>query len=111
MSQSLINMAKTPEQLKEESEPFKHEPDKYPWGLELHLGKDELEKLGITDLPPVGTEFSVVAASVVERVSASSTGEGEHKSMTLQITELALDGSPAKQSAEEQAASLFPSKD
>ena len=64
-------------------------PD-YPWGLSLNLGKDELEKLGIKDLPKVGDEFHVYAVSKVTRVHQSaSEGGDDSRGIELQITHMA----------------------
>lgn len=63
-------------------------PD-YPWGLNLNLGKEELDKLGIKELPGVGDEFHIVAVCCVTRVSQSaSKGGDEHMGVELQITHM-----------------------
>ena len=67
-------------------------PD-YPWGLCLHLDKDELDKLGITDLPKVGTNMSLEAKITVTRVSQSASSSPkaeEYTSIDLQVTDMAL---------------------
>ena len=68
-------------------------PD-YPWGLCLNLQADELEKLGIKDLPKVGEEMTVTAKVKVTRVSqsasASPRGESEHRNVELQVTDLGI---------------------
>lgn len=63
-------------------------PD-YPWGLCLNLGKDELDKLGIKDMPAVGDEFHVYCVCKVTRVSQSASEQGEDsKGVELQITSM-----------------------
>lgn len=65
-------------------------PD-YPWGLSINLGKDELEKLGITDLPEVGDEFHIYGVACVTRVSQSASEGGEDsKGVELQLTHLGV---------------------
>lgn len=68
------------------------EPD-YPWGLVLHLDKDELAKLGVKELPKVGSKLTIQARVTVTRVSQEATSErgGEdRRSVDLQITDLGL---------------------
>lgn len=68
------------------------EPD-YPWGLVLHLDKDELAKLGLKDLPKVGAKVMIQAKVTVTRVSqeaSSDRGGEERRSVDLQVTDMAL---------------------
>lgn len=69
-------------------------PD-YPWGLCIHLDGDELDKLGIKDLPAIGTEMPITVKVRVTRLSQSAaedkSGEAnEQRSMDLQITDIGL---------------------
>lgn len=65
----------------------------YPWGLRLHLDAQQLEQLGIKDLPDVGLEVQLVAKAKVTSVNmgASEGTKKVHKSVSLQITDLGLD--------------------
>lgn len=66
-------------------------PD-FPWGLNINLGKDELDKLGITKLPEVGAEMKVYAVCCVTRVSQSaSQGGNESKGVELQIVQMGVE--------------------
>lgn len=66
-------------------------PD-FPWGLNLNLGKDELDKLGIDKLPDVGAEVCITAVCCVTRVSQSaSQGGDDSKGVELQITSMAVE--------------------
>lgn len=63
-------------------------PD-YSWGLCLNLGKEELAKLGVDELPEVGDEFHIYAVATVTRVSQSASKDGEDsKGVELQITHM-----------------------
>lgn len=75
-------------------------PD-YPYGLTINLGKDELDKLGLKELPEVGDELHVYAVCCVTRVSQSADKRGDDsKSVELQITHMgAMD--EAKEESEE----------
>lgn len=63
-------------------------PD-YPYGLTINLGKDELKKLGIDDLPAVGDEFHIMAVAKVTRVHQSASEQGDDsRGVELQITDM-----------------------
>ncbi len=68
---------------------------KYPWGLELTLNDDVLQKLGFKDaMPQVGKIMKIMAVATVTGVRSSQDQDGESESsMSLQIT--ALDVEPA----------------
>lgn len=66
---------------------------KYPWGLEINLNDDSLDKLGVKTLPAVGTEVTIVAKATISSTSERSTeSDGNCASMSLQITDMRLDG-------------------
>ena len=69
-------------------------PD-YPYGLCIRLDGDELDKLGMKELPQVGTEIPITVKAKVTRVSqsAADTGNKEYDEMRcveLQITDMAI---------------------
>lgn len=87
----IVDMARTPAEKKEAKEAMTSPmaTEEYPWGLCLHLGKEELEKLGITELPDVGDEFHIYAVCEVRSVSQNKRAEGEDsKSIELQVTHM-----------------------
>lgn len=89
----MVSMERTKAEKKKAEERFKDGPTlagpDYPWGLCLNLGKAEIEKLGIKDLPEVGDEFHIYAVAKVTRVSQSATDKGdESKGVELQITHM-----------------------
>ena len=66
-------------------------PD-YPYGLCIHMDKDELDKLGISDLPKVGTEMMLEVKVKVTRVSQSAMeGADEQTSVDFQITDIGIE--------------------
>lgn len=106
---SMVDLARTPEEVKEEisvgkpaSLPKPTVPT-YPWGMCLSLDDDTLEKLGLDgDLPDVGDVIhftalaSVTSASKNERTT--DTGEKEVcKRIELQITAMDVGGSEEEQ--------------
>ena len=71
--------------------PFEAMAPDYPYGLCLHLDRDEIKKLGMKDLPKVGTEMPISAIVKVTRVSQSAVeGSDEESSIDLQITDLGI---------------------
>ncbi|MEC4595460.1 capsid staple protein [Burkholderia vietnamiensis] len=100
----LVNMERTEAERKAAEERWDAESERgpdYPYGLCLNLGGDEMEKLGIKDLPAVGGEMSLTAKVKVTSVSSYETdGGGGSKSISLQITEMALDDGNGESAAQ-----------
>lgn len=87
---ALISMKQKPEREEMPGEVEADEPQ-YPYGLCLHLGKDELDKLDVKDLPEVGTPVMVQAKAFVKSTSAYNTqGDGKSMSVELQITDMEI---------------------
>ena len=64
----------------------------YPWGLQINLGNEELEKIGMEKMPEIDTEFSMQIKVKVTSMSVnSSKGEEDRKRLELQITEMGMD--------------------
>src|SRR5688572_2836684 len=70
----------------------------YPWGLQLNLGDEELEKLGVEDLPGTDVAVKVYAVATVTRISVDESDGAKRRSMTLQITDLCLEPVKKKKS-------------
>jgi hypothetical protein len=72
------------------------EGPQYPWGLSLSLDNESLDKLGVENLPKVGATMRLEA-----RVSVSSVSSNEgmdktvRRSVSLQVTAMALSGTAA----------------
>lgn len=85
----LIDMAYSKAELKKQRScsPSAADQDPYPWGLCLHLEKEQLDKLGITTLPEVGAEVHMLCVAKVTSVNHSARqGQDENSSAGLQIT-------------------------
>lgn len=69
--------------------PSSYEKAHYPWGLRLHLEKEELEALGeqIAD-KSMGDRFEIRAVVEVCSISANSDEGGDSASMALQIQKI-----------------------
>lgn len=67
----------------------------YPYGLCLTLDEDALKKLGIEELPKVGTKMALQAKVKVCMASDQSSIYGRSRRIELQITDMAL-GAPSE---------------
>lgn len=84
---------------------------KFPWGLELRLCNESLTKLGMSELPKVGSKVMVVGFATVNGVTVQEEQDGEqNRHVTLQITDLAVESAGTK-SPEQIAKSLYPEMD
>lgn len=63
------------------------EAPEYPYGLCLCLRQEQLDKLGIKNLPAPGQEFHIQAVGVVTRASKEAGGDAE-TAIDIQITML-----------------------
>lgn len=66
---------------------------KYPYGLCLYLDSETLKKLGIEELPKVGSKLTIIAQADVISVGMSQQRDGDKESRAeLQITDMSLTG-------------------
>lgn len=105
---ALVNMKHSRDEAEKYTEREVDDEPKYPYGLCISMGKDELEKLGITALPKVGAEMKIMAVAYVKSTSAYETqGEGKDMSVTLQITDMAIEGTTDGERQASAADSLY----
>ena len=88
---ALINMKMSKEEIKE-SEPTIQKPKepRYPWGLELSLNDESLDKLDMEAIDfKVGDVVGIRAKGNVTRLSSNQSENGESReSIDIQITDL-----------------------
>lgn len=97
----LVSMKTTPQEAKDEAKEAigaAETQPQYPYGLTICLDDEMLKKLGIAGMPAIGTVMALTAS--VEVCSASqyaTVGKDTESSLSLQITDMALDtgGAPA----------------
>ncbi|OAE72598.1 hypothetical protein A7J71_11300 [Achromobacter insolitus] len=92
---NLIDMKLTPEEAKDRDCCVSESSDggpKYPWGLTISLDDATLNKLGISTLPQVGEAMRLVAIVEVCTTNLHATQEGTDKCLSLQITQMGLEG-------------------
>lgn len=66
--------------------------EEYPYGLKVCLGEDELQKLGIEELPEVNASMMLHAEAKVCLVESNKSLYGHHRRLELQITRLSVMG-------------------
>lgn len=90
---NLISMACTPKEEASEKETLLgyEEPSepKYPYGLQLSLDEESLQKLGLEGLLQVGSVVTIVAKAKVVGASEHETQEETERSVSIQITDMA----------------------
>jgi hypothetical protein len=78
----------------------------YPWGLQLRLEREELEKLGIADtLPPVGAKLTLTVTAEVTSVSENRMADGRNECcVTLQVQQMGMGADQPKAEGKRTAA-------
>ena len=72
--------------------PQKIEGPRYPYGLNLRLENESIERLGIESLPKVGDEVMIIAKAKVESVSMSENSDKtKNRCVSLQITDMCIE--------------------
>lgn len=65
------------------------DPEEYPYGLCIRLEDEQLDALGITDLPKVGSKMKLSGNVTVKSISSNESLGSNSRSVELQITDLA----------------------
>lgn len=102
----LVSLKLDPKDAAEEvsCDPKPSDAPMYPYGTCLYLDEDEQKKLGIKDMPDVGTEFPIEAVVVVVGTSERQTQGGTRKTLDLQIVKLGIGIEEEPQTMEDKAA-------
>lgn len=87
---SLVSMRKGEGQMEHEAEMAMGKPklDEYPHGLCIHLMKDEIDALGLAELPDPGDTFKILAQGIV--TASSMKPSGADPMLTIQLVALQL---------------------
>src|SRR5450631_2341288 len=102
---SFVNMKMSQAERDEQSATYQTPSDQkdiYPYGLEVSLDDDALEKLGLlSDLPDVGEVITFTAKAVVTNVSQNATGQpgdeaDKEQSVRMQITDMDVITAPGQ---------------
>lgn len=106
----MTSMKMTAKEAKEYASPSTAVADapQFPYGLRVELNNDSLDKLAMKDMPKIGDRFTMTCT--VEACGCASYTErdgDENRSLSLQITDMALVPMAAKKSA---ADAIYPTK-
>lgn len=94
---TLVSMKLDKKAMKERATPMSGEDGPvYPWGLAVTLDDESLSALDLSSLPKVGATLMLLAKVDVTSSSENKTGDGVRRSLSLQITDLALDAADKK---------------
>jgi len=96
MADSMKDMAYTKAEIKARNKSYGIDsPDAstptYSWGLNLRLEQSELDKLGIDELPTVGSEMPFDIVCKVVRVSQTADERNKQSVVELQITKMGVE--------------------
>ena len=98
---NLMHMKSTPSDMKKDGI-ASYKPSPYPYGLSIELNIEQMKKLGITELPEIGNEYSITATGKVTSASKSASESGGATSrMSIQITHLNLETDDSEEEAKE----------
>lgn len=86
----LTSMKRTPEERKADAQPSAVDMPDYPWGLQITLSEEDLVQLGISDIPTAGAPVALEGIAKVTSTSSSEVDGKPNRSVTLQITDLAV---------------------
>lgn len=85
---NLVNMKLPKREKTAEAPTVAADAPEYPYGLEIHLEKEQIGKLGL-GTPKAGTELLLMARVEVRSVTVTDEKGGKgYKSMALQITDM-----------------------
>lgn len=88
----MVNMKQDPKDTEEKGTmltPAEPEEAAYPYGLMLCLESEQLDKLGITELPAVGAKMRISAMAEVVGIGQNQEMGGEVcRNVRLQITDM-----------------------
>lgn len=88
----MVDMAKSPEEIKESSElPVMSEANKYPYGLCIRLTGEDLKKLDLDDEVGVDDMLYGCFMAKATSVSKNDTGSGTKTTVEMQIVALGVE--------------------
>lgn len=88
---TMVSTKMSDEEQKEQSGTVLADAPAYPYGLQISLNDDLLDKLGIKSLPAIGAKMMIAGKVEVSSASGYKNGKGDtEQSLTLQITDLEI---------------------
>jgi hypothetical protein len=87
----MVSLKLTPKEAKDEVTPSS-DPPAYDYGTSISLNDAALTKLGLKDMPAVGVVMTMECRVEVSGTSAYDSQSGTERTLSLQITDMALHG-------------------
>lgn len=91
MDEKLVSTKLSKADREKASEPMAMDAPEYPWGMRLRFEKDLVDKLGLKDLPAVGTEIKIEAVICVEENWSREAERGADRGFCAVVCEIGLD--------------------
>lgn len=101
----LTSMKRSPAERKADAEPTMADVPDYPWGLQITLGEEDLQQLGLDAMPRAGGPVALEAVATVTSVGEEEVDGKPHRRIQLQITDLAL-----AMSGDDTAGRMYPAR-
>ena len=79
-------------------------PNPYPYGLRIQLCKEDLEKLGVDEMPAMGDTVCFYVCGSVCSTSESQDEYGETRCVGVQIEKMSIEEAPAEETEEREDA-------
>lgn len=96
----MVSMAMTAKEAKDEaleSAPGGGEQPEYPYGLQISMESEQMDKLGMKDMPMTGDEMTITCKVKCTGCSETDMQGGKpERSVTLQITDMMVDQAAAE---------------
>ena len=84
-----------------DSSPMGGNENPYPWGLQITLEKEDLEKLGLECDCDIGDMIDMRCFAEVVGVNIDKSGNGDSASIRLQIQRIAVENEMSEEAPEE----------
>lgn len=101
MADGLVSLKLTAEQAKAETEYTPATLPEYNYGTSVCLCNEDLDKLGITEMPVIGAVVTFTARAEVCNLSVYANQASTDRCVTLQITDMAIKSGMGEKSAAE----------
>lgn len=76
------------------------EPSPYPYGLRIHLTTEDLDKLGVDEMPECGDMVAFYVYGCVCSTSESKDEYGETRCVGIQIEKMSIEEAPDEEEEE-----------
>ena len=108
MGDKLVSMKMSKSEREEKSQPAELDRPLYPYGLEVRLDTDALEKLGLETLPEVGDDMTLLAKVKITGASSSDSEYGKNYKSPICVSRTATRTSPPNSTTADRRSNAWP---